>query len=142
MSNNGLGDITTADAETLTVEGSSDGDTSAISAGDAVALDQGATEGRYPVAIQLIDDTTADKDQEFGVATEDITDGSNGTVVVDGGVIANVASNISQGERLGAGTTAGQLVSQDDGLWVAASGEGGTDRAGTSLSANEAEVLL
>lgn len=142
MVNNGLGDITSPNAHTVTVEGSSDADTDAISAGDAVALDQGATEDRYPVAIQLIDDTTADKDQEFGIATEDIADGDNGTVAVGGSIIANVATGISQGERLGAGTTSGQLVSEDDGSWVAMSGEGETDTAGTSLASNEGEVLL
>lgn len=141
MSNNGLGDTTT-DYIAVTVEGSSDADTSAISAGDAVALDQAAGDGRFPTAIQLIDDTTPDKDQEFGVAAEDIADGDNGTVVVDGGVIANVATGVSQGARAGAGTTAGQLASVDDGPIRVLSNEGGTDRSNTNLAANEAEVLL
>lgn len=136
MVNNDLGDLT-GDAETITVEANS-----AISAGDAVAIKQDATEGRLPVIDGLQDDTTPNVDQEAGVALEAIADGEQGTIALGGPVIANVASGISQGERLGAGTTEGQFASQDDGPILALSGEGETDRAGTSLGANEAEVYL
>jgi len=62
--------------------------------------------------------------------------------VLGGPVVANVATGISQGERLGAGTTAGQYASVDDGPVLALSGEGETARDGTSLGANEAEVYF
>ena len=137
MVNNGLGDSTTPDTETITVEANSE-----IDAGDALAIKQDATEGRLPVVDPLQDDTTPNVDQEAGVASEDIESGETGTMQIGGGVIANVATGISQGERLSAGSTAGQLVSEDDGPWLALSGEGETDRAGTSLDANEAEVYL
>lgn len=136
MSNNGLGDATTADPDTMTVNAGE-----AISAGDAVALDQTANDGRFPTVVQLNSGST-DEDQEFGVATEDISSGSNGTVQVDGGIIANVASGISQGEHLGASATVGQFASEDGTGIKAVSNEGGTDRSGTSLGSNEAEVLL
>lgn len=136
MSNNDLGDPT-GDAEKITAEANG-----AISAGDAVAIKQDATEGRYPVIDGLQDSTTPNVDQEAGVAVDDFEDGEIGTIVLSGPVIANVASGINQGERLGAGATEGQFASQDDGPVLALSGEGGTDRAGTSLGANEAEVYL
>ena len=131
-----LGD-TTGDDFSITVEAGED-----ITAGDALAIKQDASEGRFPVAVKLQDDTTPNIDQEAGVATADISSGDNGDAVLSGPVIANVASGISQGERLGAGTTAGQFVSEDDGDYLALSGEGETARDGTSLAANEAEVYL
>jgi len=131
-----LGD-TTGEDYSITVEAGE-----ALEAGEAVAIDQGATEGRFPVAALLQDDTTPDVDQEAGVVTTDVASGETGEVVLDGPVVANVASGISQGERLGAGTTAGQYASVDDGPVLALSGEGGTARDGTSLGANEAEVYF
>lgn len=131
-----LGD-TTGDDFSITVEAGS-----ALTAGDAVAIDQGATEGRFPVAVPLEDDTTPDTDQEAGVVTTDVSSGETGEAVLDGPVIANVATGASQGERLGAGTTPGQLAVEDDGPILVLSGEGGTARDGTSLGSNEAEVFL
>jgi hypothetical protein len=131
-----LGD-TTGEDYSITVEAGS-----ALTAGDAVAIDQGATEGRFPVVVPLQDDTTPDTDQEAGVITTDVDSGDTGEAVLDGPVIANVAADINQGERLGASATAGQLASEDDGPILALSGEGGTARDGTSLGANEAEVFL
>jgi hypothetical protein len=136
MSNNGLGDTTGPDPRTITVEAGED-----IGAGDAVALDQTANDGRFPTAVELNSGST-DEDQEAGVALEDVSSGSNGTIVLEGTVIANVASGISQGEHLGASATVGQFASEDGTGIVALSNEGGTDRAGTNLSANEAEVLI
>lgn len=136
MVNNALGDLT-GDGDTTTVEAGG-----AISAGDVLAFDQGATEGRLPVAVPAQDDTTPDIDQVAAIANEDIASGEEGTVTLGGPVIANVATGISQGERLSAGTTAGQGASVDGGELLALSGEGGTDSAGTSLGAGEAEVYL
>ena len=107
MSNNGLGDTTTSNPDTITVNAGE-----AITAGDAVAIDQTASADRFPSVVQLNSSST-DEDQEAGVATEDISSGSNGTIVLDGGVIANVASGISAGEHVGASSTAGQFASED-----------------------------
>lgn len=136
MVNNGLGD-TTGEVETRTVEASG-----AVTAGDIVAIKQDASEGRRPVVAQAQDDTSPNIDQVAGVALEDIGDGETGTVAISGSLIANVATGINQGERLDAGTTAGQAVSSDGGPLLALSGEGETDTAGTALAANEAEVYL
>lgn len=135
--NNGLGDSTgTGDYGAITVNANE-----AISAGDFVALDQTASGNRAPQAVQL-DNGSTDEDQLLGVASADISSGADGTVQVSGGVIANVASGISPGERLGSGATAGRAASEDGGHAVALSDEGGTDRIGTNLDGNEAEVLL
>jgi len=134
--NNGLGDDTTPNPDTITVEAGE-----AITAGDAVALDQTAADGRFPTAVQLNSGST-DEDQEAAVAKGDIASGETGTVQVGGGVIANVASGISQGEHVGVSSTAGQFASEDGTGIVAWSNEGGIDRAGTSLGANEAEIYL
>jgi len=131
-----LGD-TTGEDFSITVEAGG-----ALTAGDAVAIDQGATEGRFPVAVPLQDDTTPDTDQEAGVVTTDVASGDTGEAVLDGPVVANVAAGVSQGNRLGAGVTAGQYAIEDDGDVLALSGAGGTARDGTNLDANEAEVFL
>ena len=136
MVNNGLGDAT-GRTRTMTVEATED-----ISAGDAVAIDQSEGDDRYPPGAQALDDTSPDVDQVAGVASQDIDNGDRGAIVLSGPVIANVASDVDAGERLGTGTTAGQFVSEDDGLVLALSDEGGTDSAGTDLGANQAEVHL
>lgn len=133
--NNELGD-TTGDATGITVEAGG-----AISAGDVVALDQAAGSGRFPSA-KPANSGTAAIDQVAGVAAEDIASGETGTVTVSGPCIANVASGVSQGGRLSTSTTAGQFADADGGEALLLSNEGGTDRAGTSLGANEAEVYL
>jgi predicted RecA/RadA family phage recombinase len=133
--NNGLGDAT-GDAAGMTVEANA-----TISAGDVVALDQGASAGRFPIGAPA-NSGTADIDQVFGVAAEDIASGERGTVWVEGAVIANVASGVSQGARLSTSTTAGQAADADGGALRLLSDEGGTDRLGTSLAANEGEVYL
>lgn len=134
--NNALGDITTPDARTLTVNANEQ-----ISAGDAVAIDQTGSDDSRPHVVQL-DNGSADEDQVAGVALEDLSSDANGTIVTSGGVIANVATGLSQGERLGSGATAGRFASEDGGHALLLSDEGGTDRLGTNLSSNEAEVLL
>ena len=133
--NNGLGD-TAGPYRSITCEAQED-----ISAGDAVAVDQTGSDGRYPKVVQL-DNGSADEDQTAGVATADISSGNNGDVVLSGAVIANVATGVSQGERLGSGATAGRFASEDGGHALMLSNEGGEDRAETNLSANEAEVFL
>jgi len=134
--NNGLGDGTTPDDCAITVEAGED-----VSAGDALALDQTANDGTPPTVVGL-DSGSTDEDQEFGVAKEDISSGGTGAAQVSGGIIANVASGISQGEHLGASATGGQFASEDGTGIVAWSNEGGTDRTGTNLGTNEAEVYL
>jgi predicted RecA/RadA family phage recombinase len=135
--NNSLGDSTgVGPYAATTVEADSD-----ISAGDVVALDQGASDQRYKLADPA-NSGTADIDQSFAVAKEDISSGNRGTVQTSGSVIANVASGVSQGARLTTSTTAGQLADGDGTPIRAFSAEGGTDSMGTDLSANEAEVLL
>lgn len=136
MSNNGLGDTTKGETDTITVNAGED-----IDAGDAVAINQAASSGRFPEVVDL-NSGSVDEDQEAGVALEDISSGSNGTILLSGAVIANVASGISQGEHLGASATTGQFASEDGTGILALSDEGGTDRAGTNLAANEAEVYL
>jgi hypothetical protein len=133
--NNGLGDAT-GHTVGLTVDAQED-----ISAGDAVAIDQTGGDGRFPKAVQL-NNGSADEDQTAAVAAADISSGDTGPVYVSGPVIANVASSLSQGERLGSGATAGRFASEDGGHALMLSNEGGTDRLGTNLDANEAEVLL
>jgi len=132
---NTLGD-TTGGHLSRTVEAGED-----ITAGDAVALDQTASDDRFPTVVQL-DSGATDNDQEAGVAHEDISSGERGSVVLRGPVIANVAGGVSQGERLGASATVGQFASEDGANALALSNEGGEDSTGTSLSGNEAEVLL
>ena len=135
--NNELGDHTgLGEKAAETVEANS-----AIAAGDVVAINQGAADQRFKLADPATSGT-ADIDQVFGVATEDIAAGERGTVLVSGSIIASVDSDVSQGARLAAGTTAGQLADGDGAPVLALSNEGGTDRVGTSLAANEAEVLL
>lgn len=136
MSNNSLGDSTGPDPRTLTVNANE-----SISAGDAVAIDQTGSDDRRPHIVGL-DNGSTDEDQVAGVALEDFSNDDNGTILVEGSVIANVATGISQGERLGSGATAGRFASEDGAPALALSDEGGTDTAGTNLSSNEAEVLL
>lgn len=135
--NNGLGDSTgVGPYAATTVEANSQ-----ISAGDVVALNQGAADQRYKLADPA-NSGTADIDQVLGVATEDIAAGERGTVQTSGSVIAAVNTGVSQGARLTTGTTAGQFADGDGTPVRALSDEGGTDSVGTSLAANEAEVLL
>lgn len=133
--NNELGDTTT-DYVSRTAAAQE-----AITAGDAVALDQTGGDGRYPKVVQL-DNGSTDEDQTAAVAMEDIDNGESGSVLLKGGIIANVATGISQGERLGSGSTAGQFASEDGGHALALSNEGGTDYAASDLAANAAEVFL
>jgi len=133
--NNDLGDAT-GDTVGLTYEANA-----AVSAGDAVALDQSASAGKFPIAAPA-NSGVADTDQVAGVAAEDIASGERGTVWVEGPCIAAVNGGISQGARLAAGTTDGQFADSGGGNALALSDEGGTDRLGTSLAANEAEVYL
>lgn len=135
MSNNSLGDITSGQAQTMTVNANE-----AITAGDFVAGDQSASDDRRLHIVQL-DNGDANEDQVLGVALEDFSNDDNGTILIDGTAIANVES-VSQGERLGSGSTAGRAASEDGGNAVALSDAGGTDSAGTNLSANEAEVKV
>jgi hypothetical protein len=135
--NNGLGDATTGGgyaARTVEANGS-------ISAGDFVALDQTAGDNNVPQIVQLNTGNTSE-DQLAGVAKEDLSNGDKGTVQTDGWLVANVATGISMGERLGSGGTAGRAASEDGGHAVAWSNEGGTDQTGTNLGGNEAEVYL
>jgi len=55
------------------------------------------------------------------------------------GVVANVASGLSAGERAGASATAGQLASSDGDFTLARCDEGGSFD-GHSLSSNEGVV--
>lgn len=135
--NNALGDSTgIGPYAATTVEADS-----SISAGDAVALDQGSSDARYKLADSANSGTAA-IDQVFGIAAEDASDGDRFTVQTSGSVIANVESTISQGARLTSGTTGGRLADGDGTPIRAVSGSGGTDSSGTSLGSNEAEVLL
>jgi len=135
--NNGLGDSTgVGPYASTTVEANS-----AISAGDVVAINQGAADQRHKL-VDPADSATANIDQAFGVATEDIAAGERGTVQTSGSVIAAVNTGVSQGARLTTGAPVGQFADGDGTPVVALSNEGGTDSAGTSLAANEAEVLL
>ena len=135
--NNGLGDSTGIGPYAgTTVEANSQ-----ISAGDVVAINQGASDQRHKLADPA-NSGTADIDQVFGVAKEDIAAGERGTVQTSGSVIAAANTGVSQGARLTTGTNAGQFADGDGAPVRAVSDEGGTDSVGTSLSANEAEVLL
>ena len=136
MANNQLGDAT-GRTQTMTVEATED-----ISAGDAVAIDQSADDGRHPPAAQAQDDTTPDVNQLAAIANADIDNGERGTVTISGPVVANVADDVNAGERLAPSAVAGQLDTEDDGHALALSDEGGTDSAGTVLGDNEAEVLI
>lgn len=135
--NNGLGDYTGIGPKgAQTVEANS-----AVSAGDVLAINQNASDQRH----KLVDPAasgTADIDQAVGVATEDIASGERGTMLVSGSVIASVDSGVSQGAALAVSTTAGQFADGAETGVHALSDEGGTDSTGTSLAANEAEVLL
>ena len=137
MSNNGLGDTTTPDNRTTTVEATED-----IDAGDIVAIKQDEDDARLPPAAKAQDDTSPNVDQVAGVAMEDIDNEEYGTILLSGGVIANVAADVSAGERLDVSAVAGQADTADGGPLLALSDEGGTDRAGTALADNEAEVYL
>jgi hypothetical protein len=84
-----------------------------VEAGDAVALSGGES---------VEADTEAN---EFaGVA------GETETVLLNGGVVANVAAGVAEGSRLGAGNatggTTGALIAESGGPAVALSDEGGT----------------
>jgi hypothetical protein len=135
--NNALGDATYGKSLKITVEAGS-----AVSAGDALAIDQGATQdGKKPI-VDATASGTAAVDQFAGVACEDIASGAEGTMLVHGAVIASVDTGVSAGASLTASTTAGQLADGADGPAVALSDEGGTDSTGTTLNANEAEVYV
>lgn len=135
--NNGLGDSTgLGPYAAITVEANS-----TISEGDVVAINQSASDQRYKL-VDPATSGTADIDQVTGVAKDDIASGERGTVQVSGSVIASVDSGVAQGANLATGTNAGQFADGDGTGIVALSNEGGTDSTGTSLAANEAEVLL
>lgn len=136
MVNNGLGDAT-GRTRTMTVEA-----TEAISAGDAVAIDQSEADDRYPPAAQALDDTSPNVDQLAAGANEDIDAGERGTVTLSGPVIMNVADGVNAGERLSPSAVGGQLDTDDGGHALALSDEGGTDSAGSDLADNQAEVHL
>lgn len=128
-----LGDLTGPGDSSITHEG--DG---SASAGDALAIDQSSG--------QLSQTNSGDTDgsEEFaGVATRDFGDaGDNEHLVTEAptGIVANVASGVSAGERLDASATAGQLAASSGGPVLALSDEGGETKTGDSLAANECEV--
>jgi len=135
--NNALGDYTGyGEKSGMTVEANS-----AISAGDVLAINQGASDQRFKL-VDPANSGTANIDQVAGVATEDIASGERGNMAVSGSYIASVDTGVSQGANLATGTNAGQFADGDGTGTVALSNEGGTDSTGTSLAANEAEVLL
>lgn len=141
MSNNGLGDATGV-VRTRTVEADA-----AVSAGDALAINQSAADQRYPV-VAPGDTNDANLDEFAAVAAEDIASGARGTAVFEGPVIAFTNSSVVAGMRLGlgssasAGVDAGELIEETGGPVRALSDDGGTDSAGTNLVAGEGEVYL
>lgn len=142
MSNNGLGDAT-GPTRTRTVQAESD-----VSAGDALAINNSASDQRYPPVDQA-DAGNSDLDEAVAVASADISSGNRGTAVFEGPVIANVNhGNVSKGQYLSAandtvaGENAGELFANTSGHVRAISESGGTDTAGTSLANGEAEVYL
>jgi hypothetical protein len=135
--NNALGDTTFPGDCQITVEANA-----TVSAGDVLAIDQGATQDQKKPIVAPAASGTADIDQAAGVATEDIASGGEGSMLVTGSVIAAVDTGVSAGASLTASTTAGQYADGSDGPAVALSDEGGTDSTGTSLGSNEAEVFV
>ena len=130
-----LGDQTGPGDHALTYEGDGSAD-----AGDSVAIDQASGQA------SPTNSGDTDGSEEFaGVAHFDFGsagDEENVLVHAPTGVIANVASGVSAGERLGPSTTAGQLDSSAGGPVLAVSDEGGTSSTGDSLAAGTAEVTF
>lgn len=141
MVNNELGD-STGDTESETVEAGAD-----ITQGDALAINQSATDQRYPIA-EPGNSNDANLDVFAGVAAENITSGNRGKMYLGGEVIAFVNSSVSHGVDLDLGDAstggidAGELDESDGGPVLALSSEGGTDTAGSNLDAGEAEVYF
>jgi hypothetical protein len=141
MSNNGLGDSTGV-TRTRTVEAEA-----TVSAGDALAINQSASADQYPI-VAPGDTNDANLDEFAAVAAEDISSGSRGTAVFEGPVIAFTNGSVVAGMRLGlgdastSGIDAGELVEETGNHILALSDDGGTDSAGTNLSAGEGEVYL
>lgn len=109
---------------------------SAISAGDAVAIDQ--TSGD----VELADSGNVDRDQFAGVAMTDADSGDAVQILTraSNGVVANVASGLSGGNRLDASATTGQLATSDGGPALALSDEGGSYK-GASLGSGEGVIV-
>jgi len=116
-----------------------EGDGSA-SAGDALAIDQSSGQ----LSPTNSGDTGGSEEfagiasEEFGAAGEN----ENLRTHAPTGVIANVASGIAAGDRLGPSATAGELGSSAGGPVLALSDEGGTSSTGDSLAAGTAEVTF
>jgi len=103
----------------------------AISKGDVVGINSGT--------LALADDTT--DTNALAVAGEDIASGDNGTVYIEGPVVANVASGVSAGEALTVSGTEGQLAA-GTGDFDALTDEGAVSglSAGYGLADNAAVV--
>jgi len=130
-----LGDQTGPGGATKTYEG--DG---SAAVGDSVAIDQ--TSGQVS---QTNSGDTGGSEEFAGIAHFDFGsagDDENFFTHHPNGVIANVASGVSAGERLGPSTTAGQLGSSAGGPVLAISDEGGESTTGDSLAAGTAEVVF
>lgn len=130
-----LGDIVGADADTETF--TNDG---TVSAGDAVAIDQGASGGDVTATNS---GDTGEGEEFAGVCVDDGggSDGDTVLVALSGRVIANVASSVAAGDRGDVSATDGQLAASSGGPVLFLSDEGGSWK-GASLGANEAAVYF
>jgi hypothetical protein len=128
-----LGDVVGPgdDTETITTDGTP-------TAGDAVAIDQ-STDKKVTQANS--GDTGAG--EEFGgAAVEDHgSDGDEETIVLSGRVVMNVASGVTEGDRVDVSATDGQLAASSGGPGLLLCDEGGSYK-GASLGANEAVVYF